>query len=65
MVDSSSEEIDTNALAVISKPLAQGKLYKHVLKTVKKSAKDKSLKRGVKEVVKCIRKSGTGYKIRI
>ncbi|KAK6530126.1 snoRNA-binding protein [Orbilia ellipsospora] len=58
-------EIDTEgaplvppgALVAFAKPLAEGKLAKKVLKTTKKAAKTKALKRGVKEVVKALRKS--------
>ncbi|KAF3932032.1 hypothetical protein ABW20_dc0104193 [Dactylellina cionopaga] len=59
-------EIDTEGAAVVippaalvpfAKPLAEGKLAKKVLKTTKKAAKTKALKRGVKEVVKALRKS--------
>lgn len=53
-------DLDYGTLAVISKPLATGKLQRRVLKAVKKAAKEKGLKRGVKEVVKCIRKNGKG-----
>ncbi|KAF3928740.1 hypothetical protein AA313_de0209133 [Arthrobotrys entomopaga] len=52
------------ALVAFAKPLAEGKLAKKVLKTTKKGpylthipAKTKALKRGVKEVVKALRKS--------
>ncbi|KAK6500174.1 snoRNA-binding protein [Arthrobotrys musiformis] len=45
------------ALVAFAKPLAEGKLSKKVLKTTKKAAKTKALKRGVKEVVKALRKS--------
>lgn len=53
-------DVDYGALAIIAKPLATGKLQRRILKTVKKAAKGKCLKRGVKEVVKCIRKGGKG-----
>ena len=54
-------EVDYTALAVIAKPLAVGKLHRRLLKLVRKASKDKSLKRGVKEVVKAIRKGSKGY----
>ncbi|KXJ90893.1 50S ribosomal protein L30e-like protein, partial [Microdochium bolleyi] len=38
-------------------PLADDKATKKILKTVRKAAKSKTLKRGVKEVVKSLRKS--------
>lgn len=44
----------------IAKPLADEKLCKKVLKLCKKAAKRKQLKRGVKEVVKAIRKNTKG-----
>ena len=45
------------ALSVISVPLAGKKLTKKLHKVVKKAAASKILKRGVKEVVKALRKS--------
>lgn len=59
--DEVSVENVPGSLAVIARPLADQKLQKRVLKLIKKSAKDKTLKRGVKEVVKAIRKSHKGY----
>ncbi|BGP41812.1 snoRNA-binding protein [Rhodotorula kratochvilovae] len=47
-------------LAEIAKPLAVKKTGKHVLKLVKKASKSRHLKRGVKEVVKSIRKGEKG-----
>lgn len=44
-------------LVPFAKPLADEKHAKKVLKAVRKSAKSKTLKRGVKEVVKTLRKS--------
>jgi H/ACA ribonucleoprotein complex subunit 2 len=46
--------------SVIASPLADEKLCKKVLKLSKKAAKRKQLKRGVKEVVKAIRKNTKG-----
>jgi len=46
--------------SVIAKPLADEKLCKKVLKLSKKAAKRKQLKRGVKEVVKAIKKNTKG-----
>jgi H/ACA ribonucleoprotein complex subunit 2 len=65
MSKSDNEEISTqvkgiSALASIAHPLAGEKLHKKLLKLVKKAAKDKCLKRGVKEVVKAIRKNTKG-----
>jgi H/ACA ribonucleoprotein complex subunit 2 len=47
-------------LSVIAKPLADEKLYKKILKLSKKAAKGKQIKRGVKEVVKALRKNVKG-----
>uniref|UniRef100_A0A2N9F3M4 H/ACA ribonucleoprotein complex subunit 2 n=1 Tax=Fagus sylvatica TaxID=28930 RepID=A0A2N9F3M4_FAGSY len=48
------------ALAPIAKPLAGKKLCKRTLKLVRKAAEHKCLKRGVKEVVKSIRRGHKG-----
>ncbi|PNS16572.1 H/ACA ribonucleoprotein complex subunit 2 [Sphaceloma murrayae] len=48
------------ALVPFANPLADDKNGKKVLKTVKKAAKAKCLKRGVKEVVKAVRKTPPG-----
>ncbi|CAI8583607.1 unnamed protein product [Vicia faba] len=48
------------ALAPIAKPLAGKKLSKRTLKLVKKAAEHKCIKRGVKEVVKSIRRGQKG-----
>jgi H/ACA ribonucleoprotein complex subunit 2 len=53
-------EFDQTALAIIAKPLASSKLHRRLLKLVRKAGKDKSLKRGVREVVKSIRKNVKG-----
>lgn len=47
-------------ISIIAKPLADEKLCKKVLKLSKKAAKRKQIKRGVKEVVKAIRKNTKG-----
>ncbi|GAA5851662.1 hypothetical protein JCM9279_002536 [Rhodotorula babjevae] len=47
-------------LAPIAQPLAVKKTGKHVLKLVKRASKSRHLKRGVKEVVKSIRKGEKG-----
>lgn len=49
-----------SAISVIAKPLADEKLGKKVLKLAKKGAKRKQIKRGVKEVVKALRKNTQG-----
>jgi H/ACA ribonucleoprotein complex subunit 2 len=48
-------------ISVIASPIAPKKLNKRLLKGVKKSAEAKMLRRGVKEVVKAIRKGEQGY----
>ncbi|KAK3215648.1 hypothetical protein GRF29_8g649979 [Pseudopithomyces chartarum] len=53
-------DIPASALVPIAEPLCEdNKEVKKVLKTVKKSAKAKTLRRGVKEVVKYLRKSSS------
>ncbi|CAG8896280.1 unnamed protein product [Penicillium nalgiovense] len=47
----------TGAVVPFANPLVEDKQAKKVLKSVKKAAVNKSLKRGVKEVVKALRKS--------
>jgi H/ACA ribonucleoprotein complex subunit 2 len=44
----------------IAQPLAGKKLHKRIYKVVKKAADAKALKRGVKEVVKAVRKGDSG-----
>ncbi|GAA6031365.1 hypothetical protein JCM8097_005625 [Rhodosporidiobolus ruineniae] len=58
--DGEEAEVDLATLAEIAKPLAVKKTGKHVLKLVKKASKSRHLKRGVKEVVKSIRKGEKG-----
>ncbi|GLU20295.1 hypothetical protein SLE2022_365030 [Rubroshorea leprosula] len=55
------EKKKTLALAPIAKPLAGKKLCKRTLKLVRKAAEHKCLKRGVKEVVKSIRRGHKGF----
>jgi len=47
----------------IANPLADAKLTKKVLKTVKAAAKEKHIRRGVKEVVKALKKGEQGLSI--
>ncbi|KAI3777490.1 hypothetical protein L1987_47290 [Smallanthus sonchifolius] len=54
------EKKKLHALAPIAKPLAGKKLSKRTLKLVRKAAEHKCLKRGVKEVVKSIRRGNKG-----
>ncbi|KAK8801179.1 hypothetical protein WA158_007010 [Blastocystis sp. Blastoise] len=65
MSDSESEQIVTGPtyMTPIAKPLAGKKLTKKVFKIVKKAAKSKCLRRGVKEVIKSIRKGEKGLVI--
>ncbi|BFZ61615.1 snoRNA-binding protein [Saitoella coloradoensis] len=68
MVDASGDKSDNYearlaAVNEIAKPLAPKKLNKKLLKTVKKAAKAKQIKRGVKEVVKALRKQQKGLVI--
>ncbi|PKI43916.1 H/ACA ribonucleoprotein complex subunit 2-like protein [Punica granatum] len=57
---SQKKEKKVIALAPIAKPLAGKKLCKRTLKLVRKAAEHKCLKRGVKEVVKSIRRGNKG-----
>jgi len=59
-VDKQKEKRKWQFLAPIAKPLATKKLNKKALKLVKQAAKSKQLKRGVKEVVKALRKGSKG-----
>lgn len=61
--DSNGEEekpVVPITVSVIAKPLASDELKKKLLKLTKKAAKARHLKRGVKEVVKAIRKDTKG-----
>ncbi|KUL88600.1 hypothetical protein ZTR_05192 [Talaromyces verruculosus] len=58
-VNGEAAEAPIGALVPFANPLAEDKTAKKVFKTVKKAAVNKSLKRGVKEVVKALRKSPT------
>ncbi|XVE56727.1 hypothetical protein DITRI_Ditri04bG0034200 [Diplodiscus trichospermus] len=49
------------AIAPIAKPLAGKRLTKKTLKLVRRAAEHKCLKRGVKEVVKSIRRGHKGF----
>ncbi|GMM36668.1 snoRNA-binding protein [Saccharomycopsis crataegensis] len=51
------------AVLTFAKPLASKKLNKKTLKTIKKASKAKHVKRGVKEVVKALRKGEKGLVI--
>lgn len=62
------EEVDNyegrlSAILPFAKPLASKKLNKKTLKTIKKASKAKHVKRGVKEVVKALRKGEKGLVI--
>ncbi|GAA5934336.1 snoRNA-binding protein NHP2 [Sporobolomyces koalae] len=58
--DADDQEEDLSQVCEIAKPLAVKKTGKHVLKLVKKASKSRHLKRGVKEVVKSLRKGEKG-----
>jgi H/ACA ribonucleoprotein complex subunit 2 len=55
-----SYEAKTKFCSVIANPLADEKLCKKVLKLCKKASKRKAIRRGVKEVVKALRKKQKG-----
>ena len=55
-----SYDIKSQAVCLIASPLAPKKLNKKILKCVKKASKAKHVKRGVKEVVKALRKKEHG-----
>eukprot|EP00339_Tiarina_fusa_P028377 CAMPEP_0117047848 /NCGR_PEP_ID=MMETSP0472-20121206/33051_1 /TAXON_ID=693140 ORGANISM="Tiarina fusus, Strain LIS" /NCGR_SAMPLE_ID=MMETSP0472 /ASSEMBLY_ACC=CAM_ASM_000603 /LENGTH=130 /DNA_ID=CAMNT_0004760673 /DNA_START=9 /DNA_END=401 /DNA_ORIENTATION=+ len=54
-----AEEADQQVCAIAS-PLAGPKLVKRLLKLVKTASKEKQVRRGVKEVVKALKKSEKG-----
>jgi H/ACA ribonucleoprotein complex subunit 2 len=60
--DEASYDTKIKFCSVIAKPLADEKLCKRVLKLAKKASKRKAIRRGVKEVVKALRKNAKGYK---
>ena len=55
--EDAGESVLQGAVSVIAVPLADKKLQKRLLKLVKRAAASKFLKRGVKEVVKVLRKA--------
>mmetsp|Transcript_2930 Transcript_2930/g.4940 ORF Transcript_2930/g.4940 Transcript_2930/m.4940 type:complete len:152 (-) Transcript_2930:676-1131(-) len=58
------EEVEVEVevqVCAIAKPLANEKLSKKVLSVIKKATKRKQIKRGVKEVVKALRKDAKGF----
>jgi H/ACA ribonucleoprotein complex subunit 2 len=62
---SDTEEVqpqDTNLyVSPIADPLMAGKLYSKTLKLVRKASEAKTIRRGVPEVIKAIRKGQKGY----
>lgn len=52
--------MDPTTLTPIASPLATKKLQKKLLRTTKKASKARQLRRGVKEVVKALRKGEQG-----
>lgn len=59
----SGVEVPAEAITPIAHPMANAKLQKKLLKTVKKSSRARQLKRGVKEVIKALRKGEQGLLI--
>uniref|UniRef100_A0A7S2UX33 H/ACA ribonucleoprotein complex subunit 2 n=1 Tax=Fibrocapsa japonica TaxID=94617 RepID=A0A7S2UX33_9STRA len=59
-VEQKSYEERMKAVSVIAKPMAPPKLTKKMHKLVKKASKAKCLRRGVKEVVKSLKKKEKG-----
>lgn len=53
-------EVPLEAITPIAVPLANKKLSKKLFKTVKRASKARQLRRGVKEVVKALRKGEQG-----
>ena len=66
---SDTEEVQTQSenlyVSPIADPLMAGKLYSKTLKLVRKASEAKSIRRGVPEVIKAIRKGQKGYVSRI
>ena len=58
--EGASYESKLKFVSIIAKPLADEKLCKRVLKLCKKATKRKAIRRGVKEVVKALRKKAKG-----
>jgi hypothetical protein len=61
LVSPGNQGENVGLLIPIASPLADDKLTKRVLKVAKKAAKKKLIRRGVKEVVKALRKGSKGY----
>ncbi len=59
-VEELSWETKVKFCSVIAKPLSDEKMCKRVLKLAKKASKRKQIRRGVKEVVKALRKNAKG-----
>ena len=55
-----SYEAKCKRVSAIASPLADEKLYKRIIKVMRKATKRKSMTRGVKEVVKAVRKNQKG-----
>lgn len=57
-----AKEVEKKELLIpIASPLADEKMSKRVLRVAKKAAKRKLIRRGVKEVVKALRKGTKGW----
>jgi H/ACA ribonucleoprotein complex subunit 2 len=63
MADDNDDDYDSKVkfISSIAKPLASAKTTKKLHKLVKKASQAKFVKRGVKEVVKALRKGETGF----
>jgi len=59
-VNDDDEGGELRPVCAIAKPLADIGFHKKILKVVKKASKHKQVKRGVKEVVKALRKDTKG-----
>merc|ERR1712188_297960 len=60
MPDSDEEEVNEIEVQPFAQPLADSKLSKKIFKCIKKATKAKQVLRGVKEVVKAVRKGKKG-----
>ena len=61
IISSLAHPMQIKYVSVIAKPLAPKKITKKLYKLVRKAAKAKFIRRGVKEVVKALRKHETGF----
>ena len=65
---SDNEQVETTGenlyVSPIADPLMAGKMYAKTLKLVRKASEAKTIRRGVPEVAKAIRKGQKGYVVR-